>query len=113
MVRPASSASRARHSSTRPSSSRASVASTSAPECVTGLAKTARVGSKAAEALRFEYENELAERDARVNALAEQLRVAERNLAEQREQSVRSQEALDQARVLASQAVGSLQQIGQ
>jgi hypothetical protein len=40
---------------------------------ITALARTARVGSRAAEALRAEYEAELRERDQQLGALAGQL----------------------------------------
>jgi hypothetical protein len=83
------------------------------PECVTGLARTARVGSKAAEALRLEYQAEIAERDERLRSMADELRESERRFAEVREQSSEAQQRLSDAQILASQAVGVLQRIGQ
>jgi hypothetical protein len=83
------------------------------PECVTGLARTATVGSNAAEALRHEYESEIRERDERLRSLADQLGEQERQFAEFRELLSDSQEQLGNARILSSQAVGILQQIGQ
>jgi hypothetical protein len=81
-------------------------------ECVTRLAKVARVGSKAVDAVREQLEAEIAERDQRLAALAGQLVQAESTLAEQREQAARRADALSNAKVLAVQAMGSLQQIG-
>ena len=78
-------------------------------ECITGPARTP--ASAARRRLRHEFEAEIAERDARLSALAGQLTAAEKTIKEQREEIAGRGEALDRARVSASRAVGELQQI--
>jgi hypothetical protein len=81
-------------------------------ECTTRLAKIAPVGSKAVDAVREQLEGELRVRDESIAALSAQLGSAEASLVEQRELLVQRGEALAQAKVLASTATASLQQIG-
>lgn len=80
------------------------------PDCVTGLARTARVGSKAAEALRGEYEAEVRGRDERLSALADQLdqraqqiKTLEGELARLREAHERDAHVTRQIRTLTEQ----------
>lgn len=80
--------------------------------CGERLAVMLRVGSKATAAVREELEGEIAERDARLDRLAQDLQRTEDRLAQAKEGVDRYMQAYETAQALASQAAGSLQQIG-